>query len=209
MRRGLTPTQTVGPFFRDSLLREDMRYNVVAGPGTEGEPIRIEGYVYDGDRAPVPDALVEIWQADSRGRYWSPSGDGGVLPVPPAGEFIGFGRSGTDDSGHFWFETIKPGRVPFDSDHLEILQAPHMGVIVHARGLLNHLLTRIYFAGDPANETDPVLERVPPERRETLLARPSTHSFPEAEFEAMYRANLQKRGSYLSQFVAPAREAAE
>jgi protocatechuate 3,4-dioxygenase alpha subunit len=87
-------------------------------------------------------------------------------------EFIGFGRSGTDDSGYFWFQTIKPGRVPFDSDRLQLLQAPHLGVIVHARGLLNHLLTRIYFAGDPANETDPVLERVPPERRETLLARP-------------------------------------
>ncbi len=81
MRRGLTPTQTVGPFFLECLLREDMRYNVVAGPGTEGEPIRIEGHVYDGDRAPVPDALVEIWQADSRGRYWSPADDRGELPA--------------------------------------------------------------------------------------------------------------------------------
>src|SRR5215469_1212019 len=117
MSRGLTPTQTVGPFFLDSLLRADMRYNVLARPGTEGEPIRIEGYVYDGDRAPVPDALVEIWQADSRGHYWSPAGgreDEG---------FIGFGRSGTDDSGHFWFKTIKPGRVPFNNDQSSVLQA--------------------------------------------------------------------------------------
>jgi protocatechuate 3,4-dioxygenase alpha subunit len=165
MSHGLTPTQTVGPFFLDSLLREDMRYNVLSRPGTEGEPIRIEGHVYDGDRAPVPDALVEIWQADSRGHYWLPTGGRGDEG------FIGFGRSGTDDSGHFWFKTIKPGRVPFNSDQLSTLQAPHVGVIVHARGLLNHLVTRLYFAGDPANETDPVLERVPPERRETLLAR--------------------------------------
>jgi protocatechuate 3,4-dioxygenase, alpha subunit len=172
MRRGLTPTQTVGPFFLDCLLREDMRYNVVARPGTEGEPIRIEGHVYDGDRAPVPDALVEIWQANSRGRYWSPSGDGGELSAPSVESFVGFGRSSTDDSGHFWFETIKPGRVPLDPEHLQILQAPHIGVIVHARGLLNHLLTRLYFAGDPANETDPVLGRVPPDRRDTLLAHP-------------------------------------
>src|SRR5215467_1133857 len=138
---GLTPSQTVGPFFLDCLLREDMRYNVVARPGTEGERIRIEGHVYDGDRAPVPDALVEIWQADSRGRYWSPAGDGGDLSTPPTEGFVGFGRSGTDDSGHFWFETIKPGRVPLDPEHRQILQAPHLGVIVHARGLLNHLLT--------------------------------------------------------------------
>jgi protocatechuate 3,4-dioxygenase alpha subunit len=172
MRRGLTPTQTVGPFFLEGLLREDMRYNVVAGPGMDGEPIRIDGHVYDGDRAPVPDALVEIWQADSRGRYWSPAADRGEPPAPPANSFVGFGRSSTDDSGRFWFETIKPGRVPLDGEHVQILQAPHVGVIIHARGLLNHLLTRIYFAGDPANETDPVLARVQPSRRETLLARP-------------------------------------
>ena len=111
---GISSSQTAGPFFSDGLLREDMRYNRLAGPDTEGEHIRIEGHVFDGDGAPVPDALVEIWQADSRGRYRQ-------LGTPSAADprFIGFGRSGTDESGLFWFETIKPGPVPLDLGHPE------------------------------------------------------------------------------------------
>jgi protocatechuate 3,4-dioxygenase, alpha subunit len=162
---GITPSQTVGPFFAGCLLRDDMRYNMLAGPETEGEHIRIEGHVFDGDGAPVPDALVEIWQADSRGHYQHPD-----AAAPYHHTFIGFGRSGTDESGAFWFETVKPGPVPLGRDHLEIMQAPHISVIVLARGLLNHLVTRIYFANELANETDPVLQRVPAERRATLLA---------------------------------------
>jgi protocatechuate 3,4-dioxygenase alpha subunit len=143
-----------------------MRYNRLAGPETEGEHIRIEGHVFDGDGAPVPDALVEIWQADSRGMYQQPDASS-----PNGPKFIGFGRSGTDESGLFWFETVRPGPVPLDPDHLEIMQAPHISVMVFARGLLNHLVTRLYFANEPANLTDPVLQLVPPERRATLLAR--------------------------------------
>ena len=167
---GITSSQTVGPFFSDGLLREDMRYNRLAGPETDGEHIRIEGHVFDGDGAPVPDALVEIWQADSRGRYRHL--DAVSMPEPP--QFIGFGRSGTDESGLFWFETVKPGPVPLDLDHPEIMQAPHISVIIFARGLLNHLVTRLYFANEPANLTDPILQRVPAERRATLLARPQS-----------------------------------
>jgi protocatechuate 3,4-dioxygenase, alpha subunit len=166
---GITSSQTAGPFFSDGLLREDMRYNRLAGPETEGEHIRIEGHVFDGDGAPVPDALVEIWQADSRGRYRQVD-----APSTDDSRFIGFGRSGTDESGLFWFETIKPGPVPLDLDHPEIMQAPHISVIVFARGLLNHVVTRLYFANEPGNLADPILQRVPPERRATLLARPQS-----------------------------------
>jgi len=166
---GITSSQTVGPFFADSLLRQDMLYNRLGGPETEGEHIRIEGHVFDGDGAPVPDALVEIWQADSQGRYQQLETASTERP-----KFIGFGRSGTDEAGRFWFETVKPGPVPLDSDHPEIMQAPHISVIIFARGLLNHLVTRLYFANEPANLTDPILQRVPAERRATLLARPQT-----------------------------------
>jgi protocatechuate 3,4-dioxygenase alpha subunit len=109
MTGGLTPSQTIGPFFEPSMLRAGARRNVLVAPGMEGERIRIEGRVLDGERAPVPDAMVEIWQANGHGRYDHPS-DTRDLPLDPA--FIGFGRAGTDDEGRFWFETIKPGAVP-------------------------------------------------------------------------------------------------
>lgn len=161
--RALTPSQTVGPFFHGGLLREGL--NVLVTPEAAGERIRIEGVVYDGDRAPVSDAMVEIWQANARGRYRHPA-DQRPIPLDPA--FVGFGRAGTDEAGYFWFETVKPGRVPFDR---ETDQASHINVAVSARGLLDHLYTRLYFADEPGNRTDPVLQRVPEDRRPTLLAR--------------------------------------
>jgi protocatechuate 3,4-dioxygenase alpha subunit len=160
-----TASQTVGPFFHDGLLRADARRSVLAGPGTEGERIRIEGYVYDGDGNGVPDAMVEIWQANHHGRYNHPA-DRRDLPLDPS--FTGSGRTGTDAAGAYWFETIKPGAVPFDEQRM---QASHICMAVFGRGLLNHLYTRLYFADDPATAGDPVLQCVPPARRATLLAR--------------------------------------
>ena len=162
---GLTPSQTVGPFFLNCLLRDDARRNVLTGARTVGERIRIEGRVLDGDGTGVPDAMVEIWQANAAGRYRHPADQRNNRPLDP--DFIGFGRSGTDDAGAFWFDTIRPGAVPFEGDRM---QAPHIGLHVFARGLLNHLTTRLYFDGDPANASDPVLLRVPEARRSTLLA---------------------------------------
>ena len=161
----LTGSQTVGPFFEPGLLREDARRNVLTQPETVGERIRIEGCVLDGDEMPVPDAMVEIWQANAHGRYNHPA-DQGLAPLDAA--FLGFGRSGTVEDGSYWFETIKPGPVPFDKERQ---QAPHICVTVFARGLLNHLVTRLYFEDEPANELDPILHYVPEERRATLLAR--------------------------------------
>ena len=159
----LTTSQTVGPFFERALLREPL--NVLVRPDTEGERIRVEGRLIDGDGNLVADAIVEVWQANSHGRYNHPL-DRRDLPLDP--RFIGFGRAGTDADGRFWFETIKPGPVPFDG---ETLQAPHLSLVVASRGLLNHLATRLYFADDPAVADDPVLARVPANRRHTLLAR--------------------------------------
>lgn len=161
----LTSSQTVGPFFAPALLREDARRNVLAQPETIGERIRIEGYVLDGDREPVPDAMVEIWQANAHGRYNHPA-DQGPASLDPS--FLGFGRSGTAEDGSYWFETVKPGSVPFDRERL---QAPHICFTVCSRGLLNHVMTRLYFEDEPSNAGDPVLQCVPEERRATLLAR--------------------------------------
>ncbi|WP_373323916.1 protocatechuate 3,4-dioxygenase subunit alpha [Dictyobacter formicarum] len=161
----LTAAQTVGPFFAPTLLREDCRRNILAGPQTSGERIRIEGIVLDGDNLPVPDALIEIWQANAHGRYNHPA-DQGPAPLDPS--FSGFGRSGTAEDGSYWFETVKPGPVTFDESRL---QAPHICVTVFARGLLNHLVTRLYFEDEAANSSDPILLCVPEQRRPTLLAR--------------------------------------
>ena len=179
----LTSSQTVGPFFSPALLREDARRNVLTKPETVGNRIRIEGRVLDGDKLSIPDAMVEIWQANASGRYNHPA-DQGPADLDPS--FTGFGRSGTDENGDYWFETIKPGPVSFDETRL---QAPHINVTIFARGLLNHLMTRIYFADDPANVSDPVLQRVPENRRATLLARRE-----QSENATIYRFDIVLQG---------------
>ncbi|MFN8058970.1 MAG: protocatechuate 3,4-dioxygenase subunit alpha [Vicinamibacterales bacterium] len=155
-RRLLTPSQTVGPFFADALLRPGAVRATLVGADTPGERIRLAGRVVDGHGVGVPDAMVEIWQADADGRY----------AARPA-TFLGFGRVGTDEAGAYGFETIRPGRV---TDAGAVAQAPHVSVAIFARGLLNHLYTRVYFADDPPTEDEPVWCHVPPSRRGTLLA---------------------------------------
>ena len=180
----LTSSQTVGPFFAPALLREDAIRNVLTQPETAGERIRIEGLVLDGDGLPVPDAMVEIWQANAHGRY-NHSVDQG--PAQLDATFLGFGRSGTAENGSYWFETIKPGPVPFNGERV---QAPHIGVTVFARGLLNHLITRLYFEDEPTNTEDPILQCVPDERRSTLLARRET-----IEETIVYRFDIVLQGA--------------
>jgi protocatechuate 3,4-dioxygenase alpha subunit len=184
----LTGSQTVGPFFGPALLREDMLRQRLDGPGTSGQPIRIEGRLLDADRAPVADALIEIWQANAHGRYDHPADDRD-LPLEPS--FSGFGRAGTDDEGRFWFETIMPGRVAWPGGGE---QAPHLVVTIFARGLLNHVVTRLYFADDPANGADPILARVPAGRRGTLLARPDDGPAPGAGERRRYRWDVVLQG---------------
>jgi protocatechuate 3,4-dioxygenase alpha subunit len=184
----LTASQTVGPFFSPALLREDARRNVLTQPETAGERIRIEGRVLDGDGVPVPDAMVEIWQANAYGRYNHPA-DRGSAALDPS--FIGFGRSGTAEDGSYWFETVKPGPVPFDGERL---QAAHICVTVFSRGLLNHLVTRLYFEDEPTNASDPVLHYVPEDRRVTLLASRVARHEP-GETAVVYRFDIILQGA--------------
>lgn len=158
-----TTSQTIGPYLRIGL--EWMVIEDLAPAGVGGERVRIEGRVLDGDARQVNDAAVEIWQANSHGRYASPE-DNRDAPLERA--FRGYGRSLTDDTGSFRFRTIKPGRVPAPDGKL---QAPHLLVTVFMRGLLKQLVTRMYFPDDPANAADPILGLVPAERRGALIAR--------------------------------------
>jgi protocatechuate 3,4-dioxygenase, alpha subunit len=159
-----TPSQTVGPFFHLGCTDHASVGSLVTA-ATKGERIHLICRVFDGDGQPVPDAMIEIWQANAEGRYAHPE-DTQQKALDP--NFNGFGRLASDEQGSCAFATIKPGRVPGDNG---TLQAPHINVSVFARGVLLRLATRAYFAGDPANADDSVLALAPTERRPTLLAQ--------------------------------------
>jgi protocatechuate 3,4-dioxygenase alpha subunit len=158
-----TTSQTVGPFF--SIAFERLYLDNLAGPSVSGERIEISGCILDGDGQPVPDGILEIWQANSLGKYAHPE-DSQQKPVELS--FTGFARVPTDDNGRFHFTTIKPGRVPGPD---ESLQAPHLVVSVFTRGLLRRLVTRMYFPGEASNTEDFALKLVDPQRRSTLIAK--------------------------------------
>jgi protocatechuate 3,4-dioxygenase alpha subunit len=153
----------------------------VAEAGMPGAHIRIEGRVLDGEGNTVPDALIEVWQADDQGRYAHPA-DGRQVA---SNSFRGFGRCATSMEGTFTFATIKPGQVPGPGGRP---QAPHINVGILARGLLKRLFTRIYFAGEPANAADPILALVPADRRHTLMAK------PDATDKRLYRFDIRLQG---------------
>jgi|SRR5689334_7590361 protocatechuate 3,4-dioxygenase, alpha subunit len=189
-----TASQTAGPYLHIGLmpraigldLRREEPGNVLAGPGARGERVRLEGTVYDGEGAPVRDALVEIWQANADGRYDHP-GDTQDKPLDPA--FHGFGRAVADfGTGLWWFDTVKPGVVT--GRHGRPM-APHVNVAVFARGITIHLNTRVYFADEEAaNAADPVLNLIEqPARRETLLARRG-----ERDGQTVYRFDVRLQG---------------
>ena len=165
--RRLTPSQTIGPFFAHALTPAGDGFAPLAGADlvtadAAGEPIRVVGRIVDGAGQAVPDAMVEIWQADGAGRY---PGDG--TAARPNSGFPGFGRAASDSAGEFAFRTVKPGGVPGPGGRL---QAPHIEVGIFARGLLRRLFTRVYFPDEPANQADPILALVAPDRRATLIA---------------------------------------
>ncbi|MBR1124615.1 protocatechuate 3,4-dioxygenase subunit alpha [Bradyrhizobium lablabi] len=185
---GITPSQTVGPYFKYGLTpngeyewNDAFDGNLVT-PDTSGERIRVEGTVYDGDGKIVPDCMLEIWQADSQGRFSDPQ-DKRALPNT---SFRGFGRVGTSKDGTYAFDTIKPGQVA-DPDGKP--QAPHILMAVFARGMLLHLYTRIYFGGEAANAADPVLALVPADRRATLIAQQAN-----CTGNAVYRFDIHLQG---------------
>lgn len=158
-----TGSQTVGPYLHIGLTWLITRD--IAGKGVRGERVTLQGRLLDGDGIGVNDGLVEIWQANSHGKYAHPEDK---QKKPLERNFRGFGRVPTDARGAFRFTTIKPGAVPGPGGRP---QAPHLVVSVFMRGLLKQLATRIYFPDEPANRQDPILSLVPAPRRATLIAR--------------------------------------
>lgn len=180
---GETPSQTVGPFFSIGLSGEGE--NVLVSDGVSGERIRLVGRVLDGEAQPVGDALIELWQANSMGRYHHPDDTRDELGSEK--DFTGFGRAATAfETGEYWFETVKPGPVP---DPEGEMQAPHLNLIVQARGLNNPLFTRVYFPDEEeANGSDLILRMIPQDRRDTLLA------VPEPGEPSVYRFDIRLQG---------------
>lgn len=166
----ITPSQTVGPYFKYGLTPgndyawNDAFSNDLVAPDVSGERIRVVGQVFDGEGKVIPDSMLEIWQADAQGRFADPQ-DERAAPNAP---FKGFGRCGADANGGFEFRTIKPGPVPGPGGKQ---QAPHILLAVFARGMTQQAITRIYFEDEVANAADPILALVPAERRATLIAK--------------------------------------
>lgn len=167
-----TASQTIGPYWH---LLEDKAWADLTRFGAEGPRLVLTGVVFDGDGVPVTDACVEIWQAD-----------------PPASEsFPAFGRAATDRDGRFRFVTLRPGPVPGTGN---AQQAPHLALTVLARGLVRALHTRVYFAGEPLNDTDPLLCAIEDaRRRETLIAR--------QEADGRWALDLRLQGNHETVFL--------
>jgi len=189
---GQTPWQTTGPFFHfglawkggadltgDSELgaRPDLcaaGHDVLAEHHDSkkhlalGKRIELVGQVFDNTGTPATDTLIEIWQANAAGRYAHPEDKRSDVPLDP--NFVGFGRCASDKEGRFRFRTIRPGRVPGPGN---TLQAPHIALGMVGPGILKRLATRIYFSDAAENAEDPILARIPEERRATLIASPA------------------------------------
>jgi protocatechuate 3,4-dioxygenase alpha subunit len=163
MSLAATTSQTVGPYFQIGM--QWYYPDNLAPEGVSGERVAIQGRVLDGDGVPVPDAVLEIWQANAQGKY-AHAEDTQSKPLESA--FNGYGRVPTDNEGRFCFTTIKPGPVPGPEGKD---QAPHLLVSVFMRGLLTRLVTRVYFPNDTRNADDYILNLVEPERRSTLIAK--------------------------------------
>ncbi len=188
-----SPSQTVGPFFHYGLVFGGE--NVLVREDAHGTRITLTGRVLDGTGMAIPDALVEIWQADADGRYAHPAD-----PQQSAADvnFRHFGRSDTTHAqNNYVFDTVKPGKVSTPSGGW---QAPHVNVHIFARGLLTHLATRIYFADDAeANAADPVLGAIDATRRSTLLAQRDPGSGP----TPTYRLDFVLQGPHETVFFEP------
>ena len=161
-----TTSQTVGPYFKIGL--SSLYTHELVRAGTPGERVTIQGQLLDGEGKPVPDAVLEIWQADAQGQYVAKED---AEREDADAHFSGFGRIPTDEAGFFRFSSIKPGNVMGPDGKV---QAPHIEVSIFMRGLLTRLVTRIYFSGDSQNESDFVLGLVDEDRRSTLFAVPAS-----------------------------------
>lgn len=155
----VTPSQTIGPFFSLGLIREgddDLACRYAGGPRAEGIPITFGGRVLDEDGRPVRKALIEVWQANCRGKYEHPDD---VTPQPPDPNLKAFGRALTAEDGSYCFRSVKPGAYP-NPGYDNWMRPPHIHFSVFAAGVMQRLITQMYFPGEPLNDIDPILNGI-------------------------------------------------
>ncbi len=185
-----TPSQTVGPYFHIGMIRGSE--HVLVNDRTTGQRIRILGTVWDGKNQPIPDAVIEIWQADAHGFFNHPADPNQAQADP---DFRGFGRCGTDAGGCFEFKTVKPGGTAGRDGQP---QTPYVNVRIFMRGMLVQAYTRLYFSDESQNNSDVVLNSLPPEQRETLIAqREDAGDLPS------YRFDIHMQGERETVFFEP------
>jgi protocatechuate 3,4-dioxygenase beta subunit len=157
--RVATPSQTLGPFFALGLIRpgdDDLACRVPGGPRAEGQPIVVSGRVTDEGGRPVKKALIEVWQANCRGKYEHPDD---ITPEPPDPNLKAFGRTLTSDDGGYRFRSIKPGAYP-NPGYDNWMRPPHIHFSVFCAGVMQRLITQMYFPGEPLNDIDPILNGI-------------------------------------------------
>ena len=166
-----TPSQTLGPFFSLGLIREgddDLACRSPGGPRAEGTPILVSGRVLDEDGRPVRRALIEVWQANWLGKYEHPDD---VTPAPPDPNLKAFGRMLTAADGSYRFRSIKPGAYP-NPGYDNWMRPPHIHYSIFAAGVMQRLITQMYFPGEPLNDVDPILNGIEDlDARGSLIAR--------------------------------------
>ncbi|KAA6461855.1 protocatechuate 3,4-dioxygenase subunit beta [Acidobacteria bacterium AB60] len=193
----LTRTETTGPVFRPNLLRvgdSDLTAQHAAPP--LGERIYVHGRVLDEDGRPVRNALVEIWQANSAGRYRHKV-DTYNAPLDP--NFTGEGRTLTDDNGYYCFKTIKPGPYPWGNHH-NAWRPSHIHFSLFGAGILSRLVTQMYFPGDPLQPLDPIFNSIPdPDARQRLVSKLDMQR-AEDSYALAYAFDIVLRGSHDTPF---------
>lgn len=163
-----TLSEVTGPIFGyDEVKPEEADLTARDDSEPLGERTFVSGRVLDENGRPIPQVLIEIWQANAAGRYRHPA-DMHDAPLDP--NFTGCGRVVTDAEGRYLFKTIKPGAYPW-RNHYNAWRPAHIHLSIFGRGFMQRLVTRVYFPDEPSNAEDPILSRVPPERRSTLIAR--------------------------------------
>lgn len=178
-----TASQTVGPFFSIGMCQQKLNNLVPADLSAGAEVVTVRGRILDGEGNGVPDAILEIWRADANGKYAGAESECDSNGVPS-----GFARISTNERGEFEFQTLKPGKIAGNTGEIH---APHLAMLIFMRGLLRHLVTRIYFPDEPANERDPVLKAVPPERRGALIAKQSSANKNELRWDVCLQGDAE------------------
>lgn len=199
-----TLSEVTGPLFKDIKLapvEDDLTRNAGTGKEAMGERIIVVGKVIDENERPVPQTLIEIWQANAAGRYHNPVDQHNA---PLDANFTGAGRCVTNEQGEYRYLTIKPGAYPW-LNHPNAWRPAHIHLSLFGPAFVTRLVTQFFFPGDPLIPLDPIFNSVPTKSGRERLMASYAHDVTEPEFALGYRFDIVLRGSKMTPFEGPAR----